>query len=224
MTLNREADGVTDREGTRTRLLLATLAHVPFDGWTGRAMANGARGAGMDPVDVRRYFPGGAAEMVAYFGAWADLRMTEAVAARDLEALKVRERVALAVRLRLEALAPHREAVRTTLAWLAIPFNAPLAAKCLYRTVDAVWYGIGDESWDFSFYTKRALLAAVVATTALYWLDDKSEDSTETFAFLERRIADVMKVPRLGARAASVLSHLPDPFAVLRAVAGRGGR
>jgi ubiquinone biosynthesis protein COQ9 len=207
-----------NRDEIRTGLLVATLAHVPFDGWTARAMANGARAAGMDPLDIRRYFPGGAAEMVAYFGAWADGCMTEALAARELADLRIRERIALALRLRLEALAPHREAVRATLAWLAIPTNAPLAAKCLYRTVDAAWYGIGDKSWDFNFYTKRALLAAVVAATALYWLDDESEGSADTYAFMERRIADVMKIPRLRAVAASVLSRLPDPFAVMRAM------
>jgi ubiquinone biosynthesis protein COQ9 len=109
--------------------------------------------------------------------------------------------------------------VRTTLAWLAIPTHAPLAAKCLYRTVDAAWYGIGDKSWDFNFYTKRALLAAVTVATAFYWLDDESEGSADTYAFMERRIADVMKVPRLRAAAGAVLSRLPDPFAIVRALA-----
>ena len=208
-----------NRDEIRTEILLATLAHVPFDGCTARAMARGARAAGMDPLEIQRHFPGGAAELVAYFGVWADGCMTESLADRELADLRIRERIALALRLRMEALAPHREAVRTTLAWLAIPTHAPLAAKCLYRTVDAAWYGIGDKSWDFNFYTKRVLLAAVTAVTALYWLDDESEGSADTYAFMDRRIADVMKVPRLRAAAGAVLSRLPDPFAVVRAMA-----
>ncbi len=68
---------------------------------------------------------------------------------------------------------PHREAVRRGLSFLALPVNAPLGAKLLYRTVDDIWYAAGDRAADFSFYTKRGLLAGVVASTTLYWLDDR---------------------------------------------------
>ena len=48
-----------------------------------------------------------------------------------------------------------------------MPHQAPLAAKALYRTVDAIWHGIGDRSVDFNFYSKRALLAGVYSTTLM---------------------------------------------------------
>ena len=63
---------------------------------------------------------------------------------------------------------------------------------------------------EFAFM-QRALLAAVTAATALYWLDDESEGSADTYAFMDRRIADVMKVPRLRAAAGAVLR--PDSLA-----------
>jgi ubiquinone biosynthesis protein COQ9 len=158
---------------------------------------------------------------VAHFSDWADRRMLAALAHRDLAALRLRERVALAVRLRLEALAPYREAVRRSLSFLALPPNAALGAKCLYRTVDAIWRAAGDRSVDFSFYTKRALLAAVVSTTTLYWLDDNSEGRAESWAFLDRRIADVMRIPALRQRLGRITERLPDPFRVLRATRAR---
>src|SRR5207237_5669709 len=105
--------------------------------------------------------------------------------------LKTREKVALAVRLRLSANTAHREAIRRALTILALPVNAPLATRLLYRTVDAVWYATGDRSTDYNFYTKRMLLAGVYGTTLLYWINDKSPDSTETSPFLARQIAHV---------------------------------
>ena len=52
---------------------------------------------------------------------------------------------------------------------------------------------IGDKSEDYNWYSKRAILSAVYASTVLYWLGDNSEGSEETWHFLDRRIEDVMK-------------------------------
>jgi len=210
-----------DRAARRERLLLAALPQVAFDGWSHAALEAGARDAGMTPADIRRYFPGGARDALAAFSDWADAKMADALGARDLTALKVRERIGLAVRLRLEALAPHREVVRRGLSYLALPPNAGLGARLLYRTVDAMWRAIGDRSADFSFYTKRALLAGVVSSTTLCWLGDDSPDFAETHAFLERRIADVLRIPALQARCERIARRLPDPFRLLRAARAR---
>ena len=122
----------------------------------------------------------------------------------------------LAVRSRLERVQPHREAVRRGLAALALPQNTPLALKSLYRTVDAVWYGIGDTSTDWNFYSKRAILAGVYGATLLYWLDDRSEGQARTWDFLARRLDDAIAVPRaLGQRVdrlRKLLSDAPSPF------------
>src|SRR3546814_12063346 len=88
----------------------------------------------------------------------------------------------------------HKEAVRRALAFLALPGNAGLAVRSLYRTVDAIWWACGDRSTDFNFYTKRGLLAAVYSSTLLYWLDDGSDGHADSWAFLDRRIADVMRL------------------------------
>jgi ubiquinone biosynthesis protein COQ9 len=64
---------------------------------------------------------------------------------------------------------------------------------------------------DFNFYTKRALLAAVITTTTLYWLDDTTEGNEESWAFLDRPIADVMKILALGDRLKRLVDRLPSP-------------
>jgi ubiquinone biosynthesis protein COQ9 len=100
---------------------------------------------------------------------------------------------------RLDILLPHREAVRRSLSLLASPINLPLGAKLLYDTVDTLWRAAGDRSTDFNFYTKRGLLAGVYAATTFYWLDDRTEDAEATAAFLDRRLAEVLAIPRLRA-------------------------
>lgn len=207
-----------DRQQHRDRLLLAVLPHIPFDGWTDAAFRAGAADCGMDPIAVRRFFPGGADEIIEHFSDWADRQMITGLADRDRDDLRLRDRVALGVRLRLEALTRHREAVRRTLSVLVLPTNSLLAMRSLYRTVDTLWYAVGDRSADFNFYTKRALLAAVISSTTLYWLDDETEGQEASWAFLDRRIADVMKIPKVTQRLARVANRLPDPFRLLRTV------
>ncbi|MFQ6018830.1 MAG: COQ9 family protein [Kiloniellaceae bacterium] len=207
-------------EQTRRRLLKATLPHVAFDGWTGTALQAGAKDAGLDRAAALNAFPGGAAELIEFFSAEADRQMLARLETLDLPAMKVRERVVTAVRMRLTQLAPDREAVRRGLAFLALPQHAPLGVKCLYRTVDAIWYAAGDTSTDYNFYTKRLLLAGVYASTLMFWLNDRSEGNAETWSFLERRIAEVLKVGGRVGKTVGALLDLPDRLFRLRA----GGR
>lgn len=204
------------REKAREALMLAALAHVPFDGWTATALKAGASDANIPEADIARLFPGGVAEAIALFSAWADARMIEAMKAAELAAYRLHERVALGIRARLIALAPHREAARRAATFLALPPNAPLAARLLYRTIDAIWRTADDRSADFSYYTKRAILAGVYGATLLHWFDDKSENFAATWAFLDRRLADVGRLHAARARIGRIASRLPDPLGVLR--------
>ena len=194
---------------SREKLLLAALRHVAFDGWTARALEAGAHDVGFAPSDVVRAFPGGVADALVLFSAWADGRMLAAVEPESLEAMRTNARVAALVRARLDALAPLREAMRRALAWSALPGHQAVAARCLARTVDAIWYAAGDRSADFSYYTKRALLSAVYAATVLAWIEDRSADASDTWSFLDRRLAEVGRLHGLRARAESFLR----PFA-----------
>ena len=220
-TTSTASNDFPNRQQSRDTLLLAALPHIAFDGWTDKAFQAGVTDCGMAATDFRRFFPGGARDAVVHFSDWADRQMVVALADHDLKDLSIRKRVALAVRLRFEGLALYREGIRRTLGLFALPPNAALGARCLYRTVDCIWYAIGDRAADFNFYTKRALLAGVLSTTALYWLDDKSDNSERSWAFLDRRIADVMKIPALGSRLRRLGERLPDPVGILRAARAR---
>jgi len=213
--------------GIRQRLLDGLLRNAPFDGWSQLALEAAARDAGVTPEMAAVAFPGGLAQAAEALHDRIDAEMLEKLAGSDLPALKIRERVTFAVRTRLEAAAPHREAFRALATYLANPLNAPLAAKLMWRTVDALWRAIGDVSTDFAFYTKRATLAGVWGATVMIWLQDQSEDYAETWAFLDRRIADVMAIEACKGRLRQAFGQIPDPFGLFRrkpAAAAKAGR
>ncbi len=210
--------GQPDRDALADRLLDAMLAEVPFAGWTSLALRAAAADAGGDWPTAKRIFPGGADDVLALWGTRNDRRMLAGLAEIDLDAMRIRERIAACVRLRLEALEPHREAVRMALSRASLPHHAPAAARALWRTVDAMWRAAGDTATDFNYYSKRGLLAGVLGATLLYWLEDDSENKADSWAFLDRRIADVMRVPRAMGRLRRLA---PNPERLLRAFARR---
>ena len=210
--MNDETQETERFEAERRALLDALLEHVPFDGWTGAAMTAAAEQAGLDAEFPHRAFPRGAIDAIEYFNRVADEAMAAALAEEDLEAMRVRDRIARAVRLRLEQNAGHRDAVRRGLTVLSFPPNGPAGMRILYRTVDTIWRAAGDTATDFNFYTKRGLLAGVYGATVVHWLNDNSEDCSRTWRFLERRIDETMQIPKATQRLRETLERLPDPL------------
>ena len=183
--------------GLRDRLTDAFMAEAAFDGWTRAALAASGRALDLPAGEAERLFPGGPLQALAYVSERADRRTVEDMEKEGASALKIRDRIIRAVRIRLEHHVGPREAARRALSTLSLPLNAGLALKLLYKTVDAMWYAAGDASTDFNFYTKRATLAGVYSSTLLYWLNDRSPGAEATWAFLDRRIDDVMRIEKL---------------------------
>lgn len=197
---------------TRLALLRAALPRVPAEGWSEAAFAGAARDAEVTLPEARAAAPRGALDLLVEWHREADRAM--AAALRDASPdMRVRERVALALKARARAVA-GREAARRGAALLSLPVHAGTAARLPWDTADAAWTALGDTSRDGAWWTKRATLAAVQASVALFALGDASGRDTD--AFIDRRVDDVMAFERWKARAGA------NPF--LRPLAGPLGR
>ncbi|GHF19712.1 hypothetical protein GCM10017044_13090 [Kordiimonas sediminis] len=177
----------------REPLMHAMLDHVPFDGWSAKAMAAAASDVGITAPMAELAFPKGPIEVLEYHLQDADVRLATALAALDLPSMKIRDRITVAVKTRIEQAKNHKEAVRRGLAVLSMPQHAMLGTKALWATCDVIWRAAGDTSTDYNWYTKRMTLSAVYSTTLLYWMDDDSDDLAATWDFLDRRIENVMQ-------------------------------
>lgn len=185
-----------DKIKASAEIISHALPLVPFEGWNIQTLSKAAVKAGYKKTDLIRVFSGGAIDAVDAYSRMADNQMLEALSNYHLDNMKIRARITAAVRLRLELQTPHREAIRRAVAMYSLPFYAHRGLRALYETVDNIWYGIGDASTDFNFYSKRLTLAAVYSSTLLVWLDDKSAGQEATWEFLDRRIEDVMKIEK----------------------------
>jgi ubiquinone biosynthesis protein COQ9 len=212
-------------EEIRAALLAATLPHVAFDGWSDEAFVAGARDAGMDPRLARAMFPRGAVDLALAFHTAGDAAMVAQLAVTDQTALRYRDRIAQAVRFRLEG--ADREAVRRATALFALPHHAADGARAIWGTADRIWVALGDRSDDLNYYSKRAILSAVYSATLLYWLGDASVGQQATWAFLDRRIDNVMQFEKFKAAATAnplVKVFLAGPGSVLARITAPAGR
>lgn len=180
------------------QLLDAAVIHVPFDGWSDATLLAAASDIGLERDAMRRLCPRGPVDLALAYHARGDRAMLDRLAAQDLSTLKFRDRIATAVRFRLEAV-EDKELVQRGATLFALPQHAAAGAGAVWQTCDQIWTALGDTSQDVNWYTKRATLSGVYSSTVLYWLGDTSPDDAATWAFLDRRIDNVMQIEKLKA-------------------------
>ena len=194
----------------RAALAPVLPAHAAFDGWSNEALAMAAAELGVPAERARLAFRGGQVQMIdAWFDA-TDKAMLLAFPAERIAEMKIRERIRELVLFRLEAMRPHREALRRALAILALPLNLPQGARLAWRSADRIWRLAGDTATDLNHYSKRAILVGVYGSTSLVFLDDESADLADTRAFLSRRIDDVMRFEKFKASWRGTSERLPS--------------
>ncbi len=184
----------------RLALAPAIASAAIFDGWSKRAVAAAARAQGVDPAVAALAFSSGAMDMIAAWIAAVDASMEQAFAGDTLAGQSVRARIRRLVGFRLEALTGREEALRRALAIMAMPQNAARSLRLGWASADTMWRLAGDTATDYNHYSKRAILAGVYAATLAVLTTDESEGRAETYAFLDRRLADIMRFEKAKAQ------------------------
>lgn len=192
----------------REKVLAAAYEDVVFRGWHGEVLHQAAARARVDRSSCELAFPHGIDDLLLFFFSHGDQTMMERLGS-DARPEKIRERIAVALRQRLLADSPQREVLRRAMAACLLPGRHALGLKATYSTVDAIWRWAGDQSTDYNFYSKRAILAAVLKSSRLYFLDDDSLDYADSWAFIDRRIENVMQFEKVKARYSSLSLEKP---------------
>jgi len=186
-------------EQAKAALLRAAERLVPFEGWSEATLRAAMADAGVADGLARALFPRGGVDLALAYHQAGDDAMLARLAASNLAGMKMRERIATALRLRLEV-SGERELVRRASALFALPGHAADGARAIWGTADAIWRAFGDRDTNLHWYSKRGSLGAVYAAAVLYWLGDDSPDHLATWDFIDRRIDNVMQVEKLKAR------------------------
>ena len=130
-----------------------------------------------------------------------------ACTSRELSSeMRIRDRVKRAVQCRLEFLEPHREAIRRLTSFMLLPGNGRHSFSLLYRTVDSIWFAVGDKSADFSFYTKRITLAIIYINALIILYNRGFEESEKN---INKNLYRISKIPKIKNRLLFIKENLP---------------
>jgi ubiquinone biosynthesis protein COQ9 len=183
----------------RAQILNAFTGHAAQLGWTDAAFAAAVKDTGLTAGEAALACPRGPADLFDAFAERADRAMLQALDDLDLPSMRYTQRVKAAVQVRLQAQEPYKDAARAMTRALTRPDRAPEAARLVWRTADRIWRYLGDTSTDGNFYSKRAILSGVLASTYARWFGDTSADHEDTWAFLDARLANVMQFEKFKA-------------------------
>ncbi|UTW55025.1 COQ9 family protein [Kordiimonas sp. SCSIO 12610] len=197
-------------EELRVPLMEAMMDHIAFDGWSVAALNNAASDLGISSEMAELAFPRGAIEVLELHLECADTRLMQTLTDMNLPSMRIRDRITVAVKTRLEQNTEYREAIARALALLAMPQHVALGPKALWRTADTMWRAAGDTSTDHNWYTKRMTLSGVYSAVLLYWLNDESDQFEDTWEFLDRRIEDVMKIEKTKFEMRKATANMPS--------------
>jgi ubiquinone biosynthesis protein COQ9 len=147
------------------RLLDAAIRLARELGWHGHLIQRVGKDTGLSDADVELLLPKGASDLSALLSRRHDRKALEALQGIDAAQLKVRERIHTAVEARIDAAMADEAATKASGAYLAVPVHLPLALRLGWETADKLWRWAGDEATDENHYSKRVILATVLATT-----------------------------------------------------------
>jgi ubiquinone biosynthesis protein COQ9 len=172
------------------QVLDQAVALCPREGWTSRMARRAGRAAGFADGETELLLPHGPADLAALLSRRHDRRALVALQDVDPNTLKIRERIARTLEARLDAAAQDEPATRRWMGYLALPAHAPLAARLAWESADVLWRWAGDTATDENHYSKRAILAGVLAGAMAIRLRSGRGDALR---FANRRIDDVMR-------------------------------
>nr|XP_010965645.1 ubiquinone biosynthesis protein COQ9, mitochondrial [Camelus bactrianus] len=195
-----EEEDYESEEQLQHRILTAALEFVPAHGWTAEAIAEGAQSLGLSSAAASMFGNDGS-ELILHFVTQCNARLTRVleeeqklVQLGQAEKRKTDQFLRDAVETRLRMLIPYIEHWPRALSVLMLPHNIPSSLSLLTSMVDDMWHYAGDQSTDFNWYTRRAVLAGIYNTTELVMMQDSSPDFEDTWRFLENRIKDAMNM------------------------------
>ncbi|XP_019330525.1 PREDICTED: ubiquinone biosynthesis protein COQ9, mitochondrial [Aptenodytes forsteri] len=196
----QESEDYESEEQLQHRILTAALEFVPEHGWTAEAIAEGAKTLGLS-VAAAGMFHSDGSELILHFVSQCNTKLSELleqeqklVQLGEAEKKPTDQFLRDAVEARLRMLIPYIEKWPQALSILLLPHNIPSSLNLLTSMIDDIWHYAGDQSTDFNWYTRRAVLTGIYNTSELVMMQDSSPDFEDTWRFLENRVADAMNM------------------------------
>ncbi len=178
---------------------------VRKDGWSNNLIKK-LINSSTSTSDLAFFFPNGYTDVLNFALDELNKSLQNNVKKINIINFPISKRIKKILSLRLEILNEDKTFYKKTFNHLLLPQNSKIMKKNLYKSVDDIWYLAGDNSTDFSFYTKRLSLA-IIYVNALFIFYKKNIENAE--ANIEKNLKIISKIPKIKNRFSLIKDNLP---------------
>lgn len=179
-----------------------------FDGCSEENFKNTVKQLGLELDQHMLLFPQGHYDVIDLWLETLDQELSAKLEATNADQMKIREKISCAVFTRIELIQSQKNEFMQLYAHLALPLNKLKLLKSTFKTCGIMWYWAGDTSTDWNYYSKRMLLSYVYLSSLLYWFQNHDTNLDTVKEFIDRRIEEVMQIPKIKSKFQEVLKSL----------------
>ena len=200
----KKTDNIKDFK-KKLSILEDTKKYVAKDGWSENILKKVINNT-VKSSDLAYLFPNGYLDILELSLSELNKSVENKIGKINIINFPISKRMKKILSVRLEILNEEKKFFKKTFNHLILPKNNKIMKKNLYNSVDSMWYLAGDNSTDFSFYTKRLTLA-IIYTNALFIFFNK--DIEQANANIERNLKRISNIPKFKERFAFIKDSLP---------------
>lgn len=187
-------DALYDVEQSLANACAETLPEL---GLTRVTLRTAARRIGLSEAEVELVCPNGPSDIAAILWRQADAALATPDLAAQLSGLKIRERISILLKQRLDAATLNPRLAHRLTGHLCLPQHLDLYRRLLWDTADLIWRMAGDSALDENHYSKRLIVSGILASALMTHLTQGAEARD---AQIGRNIDQVMAFEKFKAK------------------------
>ncbi|RCK66074.1 Ubiquinone biosynthesis protein COQ9, mitochondrial [Candida viswanathii] len=191
---------IVNPTSVESRILDASLKYVPEYGFDERCITRAIQELRYpDSMNAAISFSGksGALRIVEYWLRLQRAKLEEYVGENAEELARMKndyERLKHLMKVRLLFNEPVLGKLSGGLAQLVVPYNLSTGLEEIHALSDDLAFYSGDDSHDFSWYSKRMGISTIYVSSEMYMLNDNSVGFERTKEFVDDKVGDLEKL------------------------------
>jgi len=168
------------------------IKDVPKFGWSRDTLLGSAKKLKVSTSNLAKEFPSFETDIIKFIVSQNNKKVEKLYKSFNHDRLRMRDRIKTILELKFETNQYLKDSLPEMLKNLLRPGNILSSLKLLNQNSDFIWKLAGDNSNDFSYYSKRGLLSIVYLSTLIYWLNDSSDKMIGTKSFISRAVDNIV--------------------------------
>ncbi len=157
--------------------------------------------------EINLLFPDGNKDLLEYSLDQLNIELQEYCKSIDLIRLPLHKRIRKILLSKIEIMNKEKNFYKKIFLNSLLHNKSVSLPKQLYKSIDQIWYLAGDASVDFSFYTKRLILAGIYSRIVLFFFNNNNQNELENL--LDLNLKRVAKIPELKSKINIFKEYLP---------------